>query len=597
MGTAVLDPTTLGFVLLPGFNSPAIVGSQPQNTLLGDFNNDGKLDLAATNGNANTVSVLLGNGDGTFQPQTAYDALNAPIAIVSGDFNRDGNLDLAVGDNGVATISVYLGNGDGTFLPQQTYTVGNSPLSIAAADFDGDGLLDLAVMGRNDHNVTVLLGQGDGTFQVERNVCEDLPALRLTSGRSIRSGHCDGRLQWGRNHGPGRDRCAERRGGRSAGNGRWNFPASGAYGVRFNPIGLAIADFNKDGIPDLAVANLESNLVSVLLGVGDGTFQPQVTYATGRSRRESRSADFNGDGNMDLVVSNGGSNTVSVLLGNGDGTFKTQLVFPTGARPFGMAVGDLNGDGLPDVVAPNSNVTTTSILLSAQTETAIATGQAVFGTGSHEVIATYPGDTDRRPSESDSVELVTIPQVIRDYFAGFAQSGLSRTTRHTYGHCSARSYPDACRHGELFQRDHVAGNCERRFFRSRHLYHQQPPHGNVKPHRRLFRQHRFCRFDFDGPERYRQPADRHCDRAASLAESGSIRTTGHSDRHSHAHAGHSGGNRQLLSREHTAGQRERQFVWSGSLSQLPVSCRARTWSRLSIPATLPLRLPLPPHWK
>ena len=197
VGTAVLDPATLGFVLLPGFNSPAIVGSQPQNTLLGDFNNDGKLDLAATNGNANTLSVLLGNGDGTFQPQTAYDAQDAPIAIVSGDFNRDGNLDLAVGDNGVATISVYLGNGDGTFLPQQTYTVGNSPLSIAAGDFDGDGWLDLAVMDRNDHNVTVLLGQGDGTFQVKRTVCEESPCPPLTfpigqSGQAIATADFNG---------------------------------------------------------------------------------------------------------------------------------------------------------------------------------------------------------------------------------------------------------------------------------------------------------------------------------------------------------------------------------------------------------------------
>jgi hypothetical protein len=115
---------------------------------------------------------------------------------------------------------------------------------------------------------------------------------------------------------------------------------------------------------------------------------------------------------MDLVVSNNGSNSVGVLLGQGDGTFKPQLTFPVGIRPFGIGVGDLNGDGLPDVVVANSSVTTASILLSAQTETATATGQAVFGTGSHEVIASYPGDTDRAASESDSVLLATIPKVV-----------------------------------------------------------------------------------------------------------------------------------------------------------------------------------------
>ena len=330
------------------------------------------------------------------------------------------------------------------------------------------------------------------------------------------------------------------------------------YAVRFNPIGLAIADFNEDGIPDLAVANAESNTVSVLLGVGDGTFQTQVTYGTGSAPEGLSVGDFNGDGNMDLVVSNNGSNTVSVLLGKGDGTFKTQLAFPAGTRPFGMGVGDLNGDGLPDVVVANSNVTTTSILLSAQTETAIATGQAVFGTGSHEVIASYPGDTDRDASESDSVLLTDDSSGrYRDHIAGGAQPGLRRTTRHAYGNRSARSYRHACRYRELFQRGHAAGNWNGRFFRNRQLHHQQPSDGIVESHRRLFRQHRVCGIDFGGPERDRQPADRHCDRARSLAQSIHRGTTGHSDCDGHAHAcGHSGGNGQLFQRQHTAGYRE-----------------------------------------
>ena len=88
---------------------------------------------------------------------------------------------------------------------------------------------------------------------------------------------------------------------------------------------------------------------------------------------------------------------MGVLLGKGDGTFKTQQAFAAGSRPFGIGVGDLNGDGLPDVVVANSNVSTTSILLSAQTETATATGLAVYGCGSHEVLASYPGDADRDP--------------------------------------------------------------------------------------------------------------------------------------------------------------------------------------------------------
>ena len=408
VGTAVLDSATLGFTLLPALASPATVGSRPQNTVLGDFNNDGRLDLATTNVVSSTLSVLLGNGDGTFQTQTAYAAGASPIAIASGDFNRDGNLDLVVGNAGDATVSVYMGNGDGTFLPQQVYAVGNGPQSIAVADFNGDGWLDLAVVDRNDHNVIILLGQSDGTFQVELNVCEDPLTFPVgESGQVIATADFNG---------DGALDLAVTEAQNSVvsvllGLGDGTFQSLVTYAVGFNPIGLAIADFNQDGIPDLAVADAETNTVSVLLGVGDGTFQTHVTYGTGSAPEGLSVGDFNGDGNMDLVASNNSGNSVSVLLGNGDGTFKTQLAFPTGARPFGMGVGDLNGDGLPDVVVANSNVSTTSILLSAQTETATATGRAVFGSGSHEVIASYPGDTDRDASESAPVLLTTIPQV------------------------------------------------------------------------------------------------------------------------------------------------------------------------------------------
>jgi hypothetical protein len=413
VGTAALDPTSLGFTLLPSLKSPAPVGLQPQNTVLGDFNNDGILDLAATNSGGNSTNILLGNGDGTFGLQTAYAAGTSAFAIARGDFNGDGNLDLAVSNTAANTISVFLGVGDGTFLAQQTYAVGNGPQSIAVADFDGDGVLDLAVLDRNDRNVTVLLGLGDGTFQVEQQVCGIPPCAPRTFAVGV-GGQVVATADF---NGDGRadlvvSNAEDSRVSILLGLGDGTFQAQATYAVRFNPIGVAVADFNKDGIPDLVIANAESNNVSVLLGVGDGTFQLQVTYPTGRSPEGVSAGDFNGDGNMDLVVSNNNAATVSVLLGKGDGTFQPQVAFAVGTRPFGMGVGDLNGDGLPDVVVANTSVSSASILLSAQTETAIATGQAVFGTGNHEVLASYPGDTDRAASESDTVVLATIPQVV-----------------------------------------------------------------------------------------------------------------------------------------------------------------------------------------
>jgi Bacterial Ig-like domain (group 3)/FG-GAP-like repeat/FG-GAP repeat len=408
VGTAALDPATLGFTLLLSPDSPATVGSRPQNIVLGDFNNDGRLDLASTNFNGSTISVLLGNGDGSFQPQTTYATGVSPVAIASGDFNRDGNLDLAVGNANSNTISIFLGNGDGTFLPQQTYAVGNGPQSIAVADFNGDGFLDLAVLNRNDANVTILLGQGDGTFHTELNVCEDPLTFPVgAAGQVIAAAdfNGDGKTDLAVTDASGQLDIL-------LGVGGGTFANQVTYGVGFNPIGLAVADFNGDGIPDLAVANAESNSVSVLLGVGDGTFEPQVVYGASNAAEGLEAGDFNGDGKMDLVVSNNFSATVGVLLGKGDGTFRTQLAFAAGPRPFGMGVGDLNGDGLPDVAVANSNGNTTTILLSAQTETATANDLVVYGSGAHNVLASYPGDADRAASQSENVLLTAIPQIV-----------------------------------------------------------------------------------------------------------------------------------------------------------------------------------------
>src|SRR6266705_4080724 len=288
----------------------------PSGIAVGDFNGDGKPDLAVVNFGDWNVYLLLGNGDGTFQPaKSVFFSPGFPWYIAEGDFNGDGKLDLAVSNYGANSVSVLLGNGDGTFKAPQTFPVGVHPALVAVGDFNGDGKPDLAVSSVGDNTVSVFLGNGDGTF---------LPAL---------------------------------------------ISAVGA-----NPWYFAVGDFNGDGILDLAVSDYgcsldcntsPSNTVTVLLGNGDGTFRPAPSLTVGNGPAGVTVGDFNGDGKLDLAVANVNENTLSVLLGNGDGTFQAPHTFadPGMTHPYFVAVGDFNGDGKPDLVVTNHLFTTTSMLL------------------------------------------------------------------------------------------------------------------------------------------------------------------------------------------------------------------------------------------
>jgi len=335
------------------------VGNTPQSVAVGDFNGDGKLDLVVTNTADGTISVLLGNGDGTFQNQVTYVTGKGPYSVAVGDFNGDGKLDLVVTNTDLAVanapgaVNVLLGNGNGTFQNQVTYATGNNPLSVAVSDFNGDGKLDLVVANydafTSTNTVSVLLGNGDGTFQNQVT-----------------------------------------------------------YATTAESISVAVGDFNGDGKPDLAVA---SGAVNVLLGNGDGTFQNQVTYSTGDSAYSVVVADFDGDGKLDLAVANGDDNTVSVLRGNGDGTFQNRVAYFAGLFVGPMAVGDFNGDGNPDLTTLNFRYSEAAgyVLLNQVTQTARATlsNLSVPGTGTHAVDASYAGDANYGTSVSGTVSLLS----------------------------------------------------------------------------------------------------------------------------------------------------------------------------------------------
>jgi len=321
-----------------------------------DVNRDGKPDMIVTNfscgsPNDGCVSVLLGNGDGTFQPPAVYSSGGAgPWAVAVADVNGDGKPDILVANEwrGVttATVGVLLGNGDGTFQPAVTYsTKGSEEMTIAVADVNGDGKPDVIVgnaycKSLSTGCVGVLLGNGDGTFQkVKLYESGGFDAQAVAVADVNNDGKPDLVVANGANVAV------------LLGNGDGSFQAPvflATGGISQNAV--AIADVNGDGNPDVVLANSYEGTVEVLPGNGDGTFQAAVTYPSGGGDTVAI-ADVNGDGYLDIIT---GGGVVGVLLGNGDGTFQSVVTYGTGGT-YGdwVAVADVNLDGRPDLLVVN----------------------------------------------------------------------------------------------------------------------------------------------------------------------------------------------------------------------------------------------------
>ena len=323
-------------------------GSYPFSVAVGDFNGDGRADLAVANpSDPSGVSVLLGNGDGTFEAPVNYATGQGPTFVAVGDFNGDGKDDLVLANRTSNSVSVLLGNGDGTFQPAVNYPAGSQPWSIAVADFNSDGRPDMVVSNFGSGNVSVFLGNGDGVFQ---------PAVNYETGGQAWS------VAVGDFNGDGRADLAVTDAGFAntvgfvqvlLGNGDGTFRAPVGYAVGMGPIVVVVADFNVDGKNDLVVANQLSDNMSVLLGHGDGTFKAAMSYAPGNGYAYSMAVgDFNGDGKADLAFASGSS--LNLALGNGDGTFQPVVKYPVGGSLWSVAVGDFNGDGRTDLALANS---------------------------------------------------------------------------------------------------------------------------------------------------------------------------------------------------------------------------------------------------
>ncbi len=385
-------------------------GQYADSVAVADVNGDSKPDLVVANQcvDANcangSVSVLLGNGDGTFQPVVTYGSGGAsPSSVAVADVNGDSKPDLVVANQCVdancatGSVSVLLGNGDGTFQAPVTYGSGGFfTFSVAVADVNGDGKPDLLVANwcpdagdcgspnaptmdapvQEFGRVGVLLGNGDGTFQAA--VVYNSGGYRVNS-VAVGDVNGDGKpdllvvneFTYFVN-GDGSDV------GVLLGNGDGTFQAPVNYiSGGWYAFSGAVGDVNGDGKPDLLVTNsgpcelCQRSTVGVLLGNGDGTFQAVVTYVSGGlDARSVAVGDVNGDSKPDLVVANQcvdancATGSVSVLLGNGDGTFQPAVTYGSGGtNAAAVTVADLNGDGKPDVAVANYNTSSVGVLL------------------------------------------------------------------------------------------------------------------------------------------------------------------------------------------------------------------------------------------
>ena len=343
-----------------GFYSPvnSPVGGRLQSVDVGDFNLDGKSDLVTANATTTVVSVLLGNGNGTFKTSVDVNAGNSPGDTAIGDFNGDSKPDIAVANSGGNNISELINTcaaapcSSPSFAAPVNYASGNRPRRITTGDVNRDNILDLMTANENSNSISVLLGNGNGTFKAK---VDFNPIGTQPYDVQVGDFNGDNKLDMvAVNFGMGDTASVFINTCNSTPCASPSFAAVVTYAVGESPMGVTVADLNGDNRLDIATANYFSSDVSILLGNGNGTFKAAVNYPSASLPNNITATDLDGDSYLDLVTAVDVGSLISVFRGRGDGTFEAKVDFnvgQSGASDVSKAVAaeDFNGDTLIDL--------------------------------------------------------------------------------------------------------------------------------------------------------------------------------------------------------------------------------------------------------
>lgn len=392
----------------PAVNYPT--GGFPQSVALADLNGDGSPDLITADRGENTLTIRIGNMDGTFGEASSFETTETPLFVLAADLNKNGNIDLVTSSRS-NSISIFPGKGDGSLDEKIEIKIGDEnkdfmPINIATADFNGDGFPDLAVANFLDNSVALFFGNGDFEFSDPVFFPAGNGPISLAAEDFNNDNHPDLAV-------------TNRRDNSVAiliGDGKGSFETTQTIEIGEKPGLMAAGDLNNDGFPDLAIPNVDGLSISILTNDGKGNFSRRDLDADIGSPSSLALADLNSDGWLDIVATCQNLRGITIFLNNGEAAFDTDLLaVSTDGAPDSVALGDLNGDGIPDIAAANlsSNV---AIILSGG-EIPIADQREIlnhspsadeFGEGSGTVIVEFTVP-EGVPAEFEQVNILIAP--------------------------------------------------------------------------------------------------------------------------------------------------------------------------------------------